>query len=144
MAKDNMDYYRKLRKKFETWIEGKGGSHKWAKYLIWAPDLFYLLLKLSTDDEVAPKEKAKLIVALTYFITPIDLIPEGFLGPVGYVDDIALAAYVLNSILSNTNEEVVRKHWAGEEDVLDVIRQILSVANQMVGSGLWKKLKRLV
>ena len=75
---------------------------------------------------------------------PLDLIPEAIAGPIGYLDDISIAAYVLNSIVNNTSPEVVRKHWAGEKDVLDVIQQILKKADEMVGSGLWKKLKRLI
>jgi hypothetical protein len=36
---------------------------------------------------------------------------------------------------------VVKKHWAGDEDILKLIRQILDAANNMVGTGLWKALK---
>jgi len=67
-----------------------------------------------------------------------------FLATVGYVDDIALAAYVLNSIVNETDPSVVQKQWAGDGDVLDAIKHILKVANEMVGSGLWKKLVDLV
>ncbi len=28
------------------------------------------------------------VLAITYFISPIDLFPETILGPVGYIDDI--------------------------------------------------------
>jgi uncharacterized membrane protein YkvA (DUF1232 family) len=40
----------------------------------------------------------------------MDLIPEAMLGPAGYVDDVALAAYVLNSIVNTTEASVVTKH----------------------------------
>ena len=144
MASQDFDLYQNLRDKFRNWMANKGSSHKWAKYLMWAPDLFHLLCKLSIDKEVPAIEKAKLAATIAYFVAPIDLIPEAIVGPVGYVDDIALAAYVLNSIINNTSEDIVKRHWADDEDVLEIIRQILLVANEMVGSGLWKKLKRLV
>jgi hypothetical protein len=38
----------------------------------------------------------------------------------------------------------VLKHWAGEEDLLDLIKRILKVADEMVGSGLWRKAKGLL
>ena len=41
----------------------------------------------------------------------MDLVPEAIVGPIGYVDDIALAAYVLNSIVNNASPEVVQRHW---------------------------------
>lgn len=138
------DFYRNLRDKIRKWAQSKEGStNKWVEYLLCAPDLLHVLCKLSIDRDVPVKEKAKLAGAIAYFISPIDLIPEAIVGPVGYVDDIALAAYVLNSIITNTNPEVVKKHWAGERDVLEVIKEILKVADEMVGSGLWKKLKKM-
>ena len=140
-----IDFYQKLRIKIKTWLESdKGKQNKWAEYLMFAPDLFHLLCKLSLDPEVPTKEKAKLATAIAYFISPVDLLPEAFTGPVGYVDDIALAAYVLNSIINNTGEEIVVKHWAGDRDVLNVIQQILKVADEMLGSGLWRKVKRII
>jgi uncharacterized membrane protein YkvA (DUF1232 family) len=33
---------------------------------------------------------------IAYIISPLDLLPEGIIGPAGYAEDIALAAYVIN------------------------------------------------
>jgi len=143
MTKQNLDFYQELRVKIKNWARTDDGqSNQWTEYLLFAPDLFHLLCKLTLDKDIMIADKAKLAGAITYFISPIDLIPEGILGPIGYIDDIALAAYVLNSIINNSDPEVVRRHWAGENDVLDVIKQILSVADQMVGSGLWGRIKK--
>jgi uncharacterized membrane protein YkvA (DUF1232 family) len=108
---------------------------------MFATDLLHLMCKLSIDPDVSVKDKAKLAGAIAYFISPLDLVPEALVGPIGYVDDIAIAAYVLNGIVNNTDPEVVKKHWAGEGDVLENIKNILKVADDMVGSGLWEKLK---
>lgn len=128
-----------------AWLAtSEGARHKWADYLMLAPDFFHLLCKLSIEKEVPPKEKAKLAAAIAYFILPIDLMPEALTGPIGYLDDVALAAYVLNSIINKTDPEIVTRHWAGEADVLNVIQEILRVADDMVGGGLWKKIKGMV
>jgi uncharacterized membrane protein YkvA (DUF1232 family) len=74
----------------------------------------------------------------------VDVIPEALVGPVGYIDDLALSAYVLNGIINKTDPEIVLKHWAGEGDILALIKRVLEKADEMVGSGLWKKLKGLV
>jgi uncharacterized membrane protein YkvA (DUF1232 family) len=89
--------------------------------LLCAPDLFHLLCKLSIDKEVPAKEKAKLAGAIAYFVSPVDLIPEALVGAIGYLDDIAVASYVINSIIKNTNPGVVTKHWAGDKDVLELV-----------------------
>jgi len=139
------DFYQNLRNKLRAWLQTDAGKkHKYAEYLMFAPDLFHLMCKLSIDPDVDVKDKAKLAGAIAYFVSPIDLIPEAIVGPVGYVDDIALAAYVLNGIVNNSDPEVVKKHWAGKDDVLDAIKDILKVADNMVGSGLWKKLKGML
>ena len=144
MKDKELDFYKSLRSRMMDWLESRAGrNHKWADYLMLAPDLFHVLCKLSVDKDVPAQEKVKLVGAIAYFISPIDLIPEAIVGPVGYVDDIALAAYVLNSVINNTDPEVVRKHWAGEDDVLEVVQKILKVADKMVGGVLWKKIKRM-
>ncbi|HZK44122.1 MAG TPA: DUF1232 domain-containing protein [Syntrophomonadaceae bacterium] len=109
---------------------------------MFAPDLFHLLCKLTIDTDVPVEHKAKLGGAIVYFISPIDLLPEAFLGPIGYVDDIVVAAWVLNNMLNHLDPEIIRKHWAGEDDVLKVIQQIIGVADQMIGSGMWEKIKQ--
>jgi len=144
MSVRKRDFYQQLREQIREWLKSdEGRANRWAEYLLSAPDLFHLMWKLSADPDVPAKEKAKLAGALAYFISPIDLIPEGLLGPVGYVDDIALAAYVLNGVVNRTGPEVLARHWAGDEDVLVAIRRILAVADEMVGAGVWRKLKRL-
>ena len=140
----DLDFYQTLRRKIKDWETKEGANHKWAEYILLAPDLFHLLCKLAIDKEVPTKEKAMLAGAIAYFISPIDVIPEGIIGPAGYVDDIALAAFVLNSIITNCDEELVLKYWAGEEDLLDLIKRILKAADEMVGKGVWRKAKGLL
>jgi len=145
MVNQDVDFYQNLRNKFTEWAKSDDGkTNEWAEYLMFAPDLFHLMCKLSIDPDVPVASKAKLAGAIAYFVAPIDLVPEALLGPIGYVDDIALAAYVINNLVNNTDQEIVKKHWAGTGDVLKVIEEILKVADEMVGSGLWKKLKALV
>jgi len=145
MDEKQADFYQKLRKKLKNYLQSKEGSaNKWADYLLWAPDLFHLLCKLSVDKDVPGKEKVKLLAAIAYFISPLDFIPEAILGPAAYADDLALTAYVLNSLLNHVDPEVIRRHWAGDEDVLEVIKKILQVAETMVGKGIWQRLKRHV
>lgn len=145
MAHQDPDFYQNLRAKIKNWLKTEDGKkNKWAEYIMFAPDLFHLLCKLTIDKDVLVSDKAKLAAAIAYYVSPIDIIPEALIGPIGYVDDIALAAFVLNNIINNTDPEVVKRHWAGEEDVLEVIQKILLVADQMVGSGLWKKIRERV
>ncbi|WP_240041319.1 YkvA family protein [Paenibacillus ginsengarvi] len=137
------DFYQNFREKMRKWLAtDEGKTNKFGEYLMFAPDLFHLLCKLSLDDAVPVKEKAKLAGAIAYFVSPIDLLPEALTGPLGYVDDIAVAAFVLNGLVNNTDKSIVEKHWAGDGDVLQVIQSIIKGADDMLGSGLWAKLRK--
>lgn len=143
MEERHEDFYQKLRRRIQGWLAGKGENYCYADYLLVGPDLFHLLCRLAGDRRVPPSEKAKIAGAIAYFVSPIDLIPEGLIGPLGYIDDIALAAYVLNSVINAGHGEIAKEHWAGEDNLLDVIQQVLELADKVVGSGMWARLKSM-
>jgi uncharacterized membrane protein YkvA (DUF1232 family) len=134
-------FYHKLRKTVRIWAGGKESrANRYADYILAAPDLFMLMVDLSRDSRVNSTNRAKLAGAIAYFVSPLDFIPELILGPAGLVDDVALAAYVLHELLENTDPAAVREHWEGDADILELIRQILAVADTMVGGPIWRRL----
>ncbi len=143
MDKKQLDFYQKLRNEVKQWVsKNLDKDNKWSDYILFAPDIFHLLCKLSVDKNVPASKKIKLVGAIAYFISPIDLMPEGLIGPIGYLDDIALAAYVLNDLINEIDPHIIRKHWAGEKDILDLIKTILANADKMIGGKLWQKLRK--
>jgi uncharacterized membrane protein YkvA (DUF1232 family) len=136
------DFYKKLRGEVTEWIHKGGKEHKWADYILLAPDLFHLLIKLSIDKQVPVDKRVRLAAVIGYFILPLDLLPEILLGPIGYLDDIAISAYVINELLNSIDPAIVMKHWAGDRDLLNSIRTIIANANQFLGKGLLSKLKK--
>jgi uncharacterized membrane protein YkvA (DUF1232 family) len=147
MDQHTYDFYQDLRYRIRERLSSKNGSAgKWAEYLMLAPDLFHLLCKLAIDKEVPVKERAKLGGATAYFIAPFDLVPEALVGVIGFADDIALAAYVLNSLVNTCNPDILKRHWAGDDDILDLIQRILRLGDRVgrtgvLGKGVWKKIK---
>ncbi len=137
------DFYQKIRKDVKHWLnDNLDKENKWADYILAAPDFFHLLCKLTADSEIPSNKKLKLLAAIAYFISPIDLLPEAFLGPVGYLDDIAVAAYILNDLINEVDSQIVRKHWAGEQEVLVLIKTILVNADKMIGSKMWQRIRK--
>jgi uncharacterized membrane protein YkvA (DUF1232 family) len=136
------DAYVRLRKRVLEWAQSKtGATFAYLDVVLAAPDLLHLLYRLMLDPGVRGADKAKLAGAFAYFVTPIDLMAEAFLGPIGYLDDVALAAFVLSQIIRH-NPEAVERNWAGDQNVIALIERILSRAELMLGPRLWKKLKR--
>jgi len=142
--RDNEDFYQSLRRKIRDYFTSEEGKkNKFAEYILLAPDLFHLLCKLTVEKDVNVEDKAKLAIAIAYFVSPVDLIPEFLTGPLGFIDDVAVAAFVLNSVINNTDPEVVSRHWAGEGDILIQVREIIKAADNIVGTKIWDKIKRM-
>ena len=72
-----------------------------------------------------------------------DLIPD-FIPVAGFLDDIAVAAFVLNTLLNNIDPEIVRRHWAGEDDILVIVRRVIDSADKMIGKGMYQRIERLI
>ena len=140
MDEEQKDFYLILRKKVMTYLDKH--NSKYTEYLLLAPDLFHLLVKLSIDPRVPSDKKTKFIAIIAYFISPLDLFPELIFGPIGYLDDIALTAYIINQYIVETDPKIVRELWAGDQDVLTAIKNIVIAADKMIGSGLWKKIRK--
>ena len=134
-------FYSRLRRTVRIWAGGdKSRANQYADLILAAPDLFMLLARLSRDEQVSRRDRAKLGGAVAYFVNPLDFVPEIILGPAGLVDDIALSALVLHQVLENTDPAVVREHWEGDTDILELVRQTLAVADSMVGGPTWRRI----
>jgi uncharacterized membrane protein YkvA (DUF1232 family) len=138
-------FYDRVRTSIQQYLHNKGSAaEKSAEFLLLAPDVFILLWRLTTDGRVTGKNKMLLGSGIAYFILPFDFIPEAVVGPIGYLDDLVFAVYILNRVLRDTDVAIVREHWPGNQDVLDVIQRVLNAADSLIGSNLLKRLKKIV
>lgn len=141
---DKYSYYYKLRDKIKNNINKITKDERIPEYLLLAPDLFYLLIKLMQDPEVPKSKKIKAGVVIAYFITPLDFLPEGLIGVVGYIDDIALTAYILNDFFNEMNPEIIKRNWPGEQKVLDLIQKIINDTDKFINKNMINRLKKLI
>lgn len=109
------------------------------KYALLAPNLVKLVWRVARDPRVPARTKAILWVVMGYLASPIDLIPD-FIAGIGYADDLMVAAFALDQVLNRVPEEVVRDHWDGDGDVLQVIREIVDIASGFVPARIKKML----
>lgn len=136
-------FYDRMRENIRKYLDDKG-SLAWStgEYLLLAPDVFVLLWRLVNDKRVNAKNKVMLGSGLAYYLFPLDIMPEGILGPIGYLDDLVFAVYLLNKLMTDTDVEVLREHWSGRDDVLDTIRKVLGAADNLVSSDILSKFKK--
>ena len=82
------------------------------------PDLARLMARLLADPVLPRAAKIALAAALLYLASPFDLIPD-FIPVVGYLDDVLVAAVVVDGLLNWVDRGLVLRYWPGTPDSLD-------------------------
>ncbi len=137
----NINFLHQLNRQLDTWLNSsEGKNHEHRELLAQIPDTFSLLCTLSNDNVVSEKSKSKLAKAITYFQLKFDFIPEAFIGPPGYLDDLIISALTIRYVMDYDNKDVVRNSWEGNKDITALIAEIIEKADDLVGPDIHKKL----
>jgi len=107
--------------------------------LLVIPNLLVLCARLMVDPRVPAKERLLVAGAIVYAFLPFDFIPD-MIPFVGQVDDLYLIGLTLLRLMSVTDPRVVREHWRGGGDVVELIGSATLVAGKL----LPKKIRRVL
>jgi uncharacterized membrane protein YkvA (DUF1232 family) len=126
-------------------VAGRAGE-RLAGYALAGPDLLVLYGRVLSDPRVPRARRGELIAATLYVLSPIDVIPEGLFGPLGLVDDAAVAARLFDVLLNGIPPEIVREHWPGEAATLARLQHFAGRGRRALagGRGLWSGVRRLL
>ena len=90
--------------------------------LVYAALILYYTLQ---SDKVSKADKAIIIGALGYMISPLDVIPDAI--PIaGLTDDLAVLLYVLKKVWTGIDPEIIEKSrerlskWFDEEEINEI------------------------
>lgn len=103
------------------------------------PNFLLLLGRLFKDSRVPLAEKAILVGAIAYVISPLDLIPD-VIPVIGQVDDLYLIALVVLRLLARTDDAVLQEHWEGRGDLASTVNKIARAAQYV----LPKRMQRIL
>ena len=95
------------------------------------PNLLLLSARLMVDPRVPAKERLLVAGAIVYAFVPLDFIPD-MLPFVGQVDDAYLVALSLLRLMSATDPRVVREHWRGGGDVVELVGSTALIAARLL------------
>ena len=95
--------------------------------LMFLPNLATLCFRLLKDGRVPLAEKALFVAAIVYFISPLDFIPD-VLPFIGQIDDLYLIALTLVRLVSRTDERILREHWTGGGDIIQLVDAVIALA----------------
>jgi len=90
------------------------------------PNLVRMCRTLLHDPRVPRGSKVLVAVAVVWFISPIDVVPE-FIPVLGPLDDAIVAALVLRHLVRRAGPEVVAEAWPGEPATLERMLRLARV-----------------
>ncbi len=105
---------------------GQIGAENVPRILAQGPNVVHLLVSLLNDKTISFEAKKNLAMAAAYFVWPLDILPEGLIGPIGYLDDILVAVYVFGLIINGGNiqdKAALTSLWKGEPADLEMLRE---------------------
>jgi uncharacterized membrane protein YkvA (DUF1232 family) len=79
--------------------------------------------RLASDPALPWPAKIALGAAALYLVSPVDLVPD-FIPLVGYLDDLLLAAIVLDGVLNYVDRSTVLRYWPGRPESLEQIARV--------------------
>jgi uncharacterized membrane protein YkvA (DUF1232 family) len=88
--------------------------------LLALPRLARMLASLVLDRDVPAAAKLVLAGVAVYLASPLDLIPD-FIPWIGYVDDLLLAAVVVDGVINFVERPLLLRYWPGSPASLDRI-----------------------
>lgn len=99
--------------------------------LMFVPNMVLLCGRLLTDPRVPRTEKALVAGAIIYALIPLDLIPD-MIPFVGQVDDAYLIAMTLLRLTDRTDPSVLREHWNGGGDIVQLVESVATLAAKLL------------
>lgn len=118
---DFMNYASKFSQKDFTEKISRIAKRAGAKLVYAALILYYTL----QSDKVSKKDKAIIIGALGYMISPLDVIPDAI--PIaGLTDDLAVLLYVLKRVWTDIDPEIESQaknrlsKWFDEDEIAEI------------------------
>ena len=99
--------------------------------LMFLPNMIALSGRLLTDARVPRTEKLLFAGAIIYAVMPLDFIPD-MLPFIGQVDDAYLIALTLLRLINRTEAGIVREHWRGGGDVVQLADAVAGLAPKLL------------
>ena len=134
--------YDRIRSRVVAPQPGRGSGFR--DMLLLAPDLTILMLRLLRDERVSLGDKGIALAGIAYVLSPLDLMPEFLFGPLGLLDDLVVIAATLSRLVNHVHPDVVRSHWSGRGDALEVIQRVSAWCERQFTGRLQGVVRRLL
>jgi len=140
---EKVRFYDSLKARIIEWLSTKLGGRlvKLAEFTFLLPDIMILLGRLLLDRRAPRRLRIKLGMILGYMASPLDLVPETMVGPIGLVDDLVLVAFALDRVFAEVNEEILAEHWSGRPEHLEKLGELADLVDGIFSGKVGGKLQ---
>ena len=98
-----------------------------------------MIASLLGDRHVPTAVKVAMGVVAVYLASPVDLIPD-FIPFIGYLDDLMLAAIVVDGIVNFVDRSLLLRYWPGNAASLDATAAAARRLSAWVPSGMKRRI----
>jgi len=105
------------------------------EFIEFVPSLAIFALNLTADPRVPIGEKIKIGVLAAYLIAPTEVILMQLIGPMAFMDDMVVIAYLIFSIcalIAKLDDDVLRDNWVGKPEQ---VKTLSEAARAITGMG---------
>lgn len=103
------------------------------------PDLVRLIGGLVRDPRLPRPVKLSLAAAVVYLLSPVDLVPD-FIPFLGYLDDVAIAAMVVDGIVNHVDRALLLRYWPASPQSLEQVARVARLLAMWVPRRLKRRL----
>ena len=124
---------------------GKGAARLLLRAIRHIPAYIRLLVGLLFDARVAAVDKALVVAAIAYVVSPVGFISD-MVPLLGELDDLFILTLALQHLLAHADEQVLLDHWTGDpEELTDLnVGRVLAAAALFLPRPLRAALRRRV
>lgn len=108
------------------------------------PDFVVLLARLARDPQVPTGLKWVAGSTLAYVASPLDLLPEILLGPIGAIDDLIAISWGVSFLVNRLHPDLIRQHWPGSDDAIDAIERVTEWTERQITERLLGAVSRVL
>lgn len=102
-------------------------SGKYADIIYYLPQYYRFFLNLLDNPKTPARQRLYVNAALSYLLSPMDVIPEEEVGVEGYIDDVYLSSYAARKIINTiSRKEILSEAWEGDEPLEEITDAVIT------------------
>lgn len=114
-------------------------AKKLSDYIFVIPDMVALIYRLLKDKRVPMRTKMIISAAVAYIACSRDIIPDK-IPFIGKIDEISVAFFALDRIVSDIPVYIILENWEGKNDIILVIKSIIEYVTNFTNAKNVEKL----